>query len=79
VSTEAPAPDGTAAKPEAPPAKDAKAKPKQRNPWPFVGLVIALCVAGWYLVNWMADSTRIQDCVMSGKKNCTPMDPSLGR
>lgn len=49
------------------------------NPWPFVGLVITLCVAGWLLVNWMSETTRIQDCVMSGRKNCAPLDPKLGR
>lgn len=50
-----------------------------KNPWPFVVLVIALCVAGWFLVTWMADTTRLQDCVMSGRKDCAPMDPKLGR
>ncbi len=50
-----------------------------KNPWPFVALVIVLTVVGWWLVNWMSDSTKIQDCVMSGRKNCAEMDPKLGR
>jgi hypothetical protein len=61
------------------PAKPA-ARPRTKNPWPFVALVAVLCVVGWFLVTWMADTTSIQDCVMSGKKNCgTPVDPKLGR
>ena len=50
-----------------------------RNPMPFVVLILVLCAAGWFLVSWMSESSRIQDCVMSGRKNCTEMDPSLGR
>lgn len=50
-----------------------------KNPWPFFILVAVLCAAGWLIVSWMADTTKIQDCVMSGRKNCAPMDPKLGR
>jgi hypothetical protein len=50
-----------------------------RNPLPFVVLVVVLCIAGWLIVSWMADTTSIQDCVMSGRKNCAPVDPKLGR
>ena len=59
--------------------KPPAARPAPRNPLPFMIFVAVLCVAGWFLVSWMADSTRIQDCVMSGKKNCAPLDPKLGR
>ena len=45
-----------------------------KNPLPFVLLVIVLCVAGWFIVSWMADTTSIQDCVMSGRKNCAPLE-----
>jgi hypothetical protein len=68
------------AAPAAATAADAKRAPRARNPWPFVALVAVLCAVGWFLVTWMADTTSIQDCVMSGKKNCgTPVDPKLGR
>ena len=50
-----------------------------KNPMAFLLLVVFLCIAGWFLVNWMNDSSRIQDCVMSGRKNCVEMDPRLGR
>ncbi len=50
-----------------------------KNPWPFIGLVVALCVAGWFLVSWMQSTSSIQDCVQSGRKNCAPLDPQTGR
>jgi hypothetical protein len=50
-----------------------------KNPMAFLLLVVVLCVAGWLIVSWMSNTTKIQDCVMSGRKNCTEMDPSLGR
>jgi hypothetical protein len=50
-----------------------------KNPMAFVLLIGALCIAGWFIVNWMSESSRIQDCVMSGRKNCVQMDPALGR
>lgn len=50
-----------------------------KNPWPFIGFVVVLCVAGWFIVSWMSSTTSIQDCVMSGRKNCAPLDPKSGR
>jgi lipid-A-disaccharide synthase-like uncharacterized protein len=50
-----------------------------KNPWPFIGFVAVLCVAGWFIVSWMSSTTSIQDCVMSGRKNCAPLDPKSGR
>lgn len=50
-----------------------------RDPWLFVLITLALCVAGWFLVSWMAETTRLQDCVRSGRKNCAPLDPATGR
>jgi hypothetical protein len=50
-----------------------------RSILPFLVVTVVLCVAGWFLVSWMVETTRIQDCVMSGRKNCTPLDPATGR
>jgi hypothetical protein len=78
------APSNSEAKSEAPkpvraPAGAGRSGPV-KNPWPFVLLVLGLCVAGWFLASWMQQSSQIQDCVMSGRKNCgTPIDPKLGR
>ncbi len=50
-----------------------------KNPWPFMGLVVVLCVVGWFIVNWMQSTSSIQDCVQSGRRNCAPLDPKTGR
>jgi hypothetical protein len=46
--------------------------------------VVVLVVAGatggaLLLLERMADDNKLQDCVMSGRKNCAPLDPNLGR
>jgi hypothetical protein len=82
VSDEAAAPSTLGAPPaghEKRPAPGAARTRAVKNPWPFIVLVVALCVVGWFLVSWMSDTTSIQDCVMSGRKNCAPVDPKLGR
>ncbi len=50
-----------------------------KNPWPFIGFILVLCALGWLLVSRMSDSARTQDCGMSGRKDCVPIDPALGR
>jgi len=76
IAPEAAAPGGRAAPRRGP----GEGRNEQaRNPLAFLVLVVVLCGAGWLLVSWMSDTTRIQDCVMSGKKNCAPLDPKLGR
>jgi hypothetical protein len=39
-------------------------------------LMIGLAVAGWFLVQKLMEMSRIQDCVMAGRKNCAPIDDS---
>ena len=73
-------PDDSPTPPERRAAPGAARTGAAKNPVPFVLLVLGLCAAGWFLVNWMQESSQIQDCVMSGRKNCgTPIDPKLGR
>ncbi len=43
---------------------------KRRVVWPFVIAIIALCGGGWLLARKLEEVSRIQDCVMSGRKNC---------
>ncbi len=79
VSDDAPAP---APVPKAPVRAAAGAGRSEavKNPWPFILLVVGLCVAGWFIASWMQQTSQIQDCVNSGRKNCgTPIDPALGR
>jgi hypothetical protein len=45
-----------------------------------LGLVVALLliVIGLILVKLLGNSARLQDCVMSGRTNCAPIDSSNG-
>jgi len=37
-------------------------------------LALALIVVGLILVRVLGDAGRVQDCVMSGRTNCAPID-----
>jgi hypothetical protein len=52
---------------------------EKRSLVPFLVFIVLFSTMGWYIVSWMSDTTRIQDCVMSGRKNCAPLDPATGR
>jgi len=43
----------------------------------LIGLLIALLlvVGGLFLVRQLGRMGRLQDCVMSGRSNCAPIDP----
>jgi hypothetical protein len=41
-----------------------------------LGLLCALVVGGLVLAHALRSSARIQDCVMSGRTNCAPIDTS---
>jgi hypothetical protein len=47
-----------------------------RRPFGWVALlvVITLAVGGWFLVRQLQADSKLQDCVMSGRKNCAPVD-----
>jgi hypothetical protein len=36
---------------------------------------LALAALGWLLVSKMSAATKMQDCIMSGRGNCAPVDP----
>lgn len=44
----------------------------------LVGLIVAagLAIAGVYLVNAMRNQGKMEDCLMSGRSNCAPIDVS---
>ena len=44
----------------------------------LIGLLIALLlvVGGLFLVRQLGRMGRVQDCVMSGRTNCAPIDPN---
>ena len=51
-----------------------------RKPFGWFALValVVLVVGGWLVVRQMQADSNLQDCVMSGRKNCAPIDTSSG-
>ncbi|MGO9356044.1 MAG: hypothetical protein ACLP1D_00005 [Xanthobacteraceae bacterium] len=43
---------------------------------PLVGLLITvvLIAVGWWLARELGSASRMQDCLMSGRTNCNPID-----
>jgi hypothetical protein len=43
----------------------------------FTFVVLAVLVGGgWFLLREMQADSKLQDCLMSGRKNCAPIDTS---
>ncbi len=42
----------------------------------IVGLAVAavLILLGWFLIQELGSASRLQDCVMSGRTNCAPIE-----
>jgi hypothetical protein len=51
-------------------------EPAARRRGPWIALVVILVVAGvgWLVVDRMMTMSKLQDCVMSGRKNCAPVE-----
>jgi cell division septal protein FtsQ len=41
-----------------------------------LGVVIVLFVIGWFLTRELYSNSKIEDCVLSGRTNCVPVDTS---
>jgi hypothetical protein len=48
-------------------------------PWVVFVAVVVFAAGGWFIVDRMSDVGNVQDCVMSGRKNCVPIDPRTGK
>ena len=56
-------------------------EPDSRRP-ALIGLavVLVLVVLGYFLVNALRQNSQMEDCLMSGRRNCAPIEaPSSGR
>lgn len=62
------------------PAGHARQEGDQSNR-PLIALLIfiALAVVGWFVVRAVQREARLQDCVMSGRKNCAPVESANER
>ena len=49
-------------------------KAKRYGPLAALGVVLVLALGGWILAQKLMDISRIQDCAMSGRKNCVPIN-----
>ena len=46
----------------------------RRGPLIALGAVVALLVVGWLLARALYDSSRLEDCLLSGRTNCAPVE-----
>ena len=37
-------------------------------------VAVAVVVIGVWLVNWMVDQRKLQECLESGRRNCAPIE-----
>ncbi len=56
------------------PADDGAGAP--RRPLVLLVVFVVLAVMGWFLIQNLWASSKLQDCMMSGRKNCAPIDTS---
>jgi hypothetical protein len=45
----------------------------RRGPLIAMGAVVLLVVIGWFLTQALHNSGRLEDCLMSGRTNCAPV------
>jgi hypothetical protein len=47
----------------------------------LVGLliIVALAIAGYFLFNALREKSNLEDCLMSGRRNCAPIDVPAAR
>jgi len=64
-------PDGTPRRHPSPPEKLPEDSPP---PMTMLVVVLVLLVGGWFLANKLVESSRLQDCMMSGRRNCVTID-----
>ena len=48
--------------------------PSRRGPLIALGVVVALFVVGWMLARALYANGKMEDCLMSGRTNCAPID-----
>jgi hypothetical protein len=54
-------------------ANDDRTNPSRRGPLIALAVVVVLFVVGWWLANALHKEGQLEDCVMSGRTNCAPI------
>jgi hypothetical protein len=54
---------------------DRKRQPdSRRGPMIALGIVVVLFVVGWLLARELYANGKLEDCLMSGRTNCQPLE-----
>ena len=61
------------------PPEDSAAPDSRRGALIGFGLVLLLIVGGLILAHVLRGTAQVQDCVMSGRTNCAPIDTSSSK
>jgi len=61
------------------PPEDPEAPDSRRGALIGFGLVLLLIVGGLVLAHVLRGTAQVQDCVMSGRTNCAPIDSSSSK
>jgi hypothetical protein len=51
-----------------------KENPNRRGPLVALGVVVVLFVVGWLLAHELYATGKLEDCLMSGRTNCAPIN-----
>jgi hypothetical protein len=46
---------------------------RRRSNLIMLAVAVVVVVLGVYLVNWMIDQRKLQECLESGRRNCAPI------
>jgi hypothetical protein len=55
-------------------ADNRKQQASQRASLIALGVVVLLFVLGWFLTRELYSNQKVEDCVLSGRTNCVPID-----
>jgi len=47
---------------------------RRRSNLIMLGVAVVVVVLGVYLVNWLIEQRKLQECLESGRHNCMPMN-----
>lgn len=55
-------------------AENDRRNSSRRGPMMALGVVVVLFVIGWVLAHELYAGGKMEDCLMSGRTNCAPID-----
>ena len=58
-------------------AENGRRNPNRRGPLIALGVVAVLFVIGWLLAHELYAGGKMEDCLLSGRTNCAPIDTRL--